>query len=70
MRHGIPLVGSTLQQELIILTGLVEAFVVDVQCIYPNIEIVTESFHTKIITTMNEARITNAEHVPFTEEHA
>lgn len=70
MRHGIPLVGSTLQQELIILTGLVEAFVVDVQCIYPNIEIVAESFHTKIITTMNEARIANAEHVPFTEEHA
>jgi carbon-monoxide dehydrogenase catalytic subunit len=70
MRHGVPLVGSTLQQELVILTGLVEAFVVDVQCIYPNIEIVAENFHTKIITTMNEARITNTEHVPFTEEYA
>ena len=68
MRHGIPLVGNSLQQELVILTGLVEAFVVDVQCIYPNIEIVAENFHTKIITTMNEARITNTEHVPFKEE--
>lgn len=70
MRHGIPLVGSSLQQELIILTGLIEAFIVDVQCIYPNIEIVAENFHTKIITTMNDARITNAEHIPFKEEYA
>jgi len=27
MRHGIPIAGSTLQQELIIATGLVEAVV-------------------------------------------
>lgn len=70
MRHGIPLAGSNLQQELIIATGVVEVFVVDVQCIYPNIENVAKNFHTKVITTMKEARLTNAEHVPFEEEHA
>ncbi len=70
MRQGIPLVGSNLQQELVIATGLVEAFIVDVQCIYPNIEIVAENFHTKVITTMEEARITSAEHILFEEEHA
>jgi carbon-monoxide dehydrogenase catalytic subunit len=65
MRHGIPLAGSNLQQELIIATGLVEAFVVDMQCIYPNIENVAKEFHTKIITTMKEARLPNAEHITF-----
>jgi carbon-monoxide dehydrogenase catalytic subunit len=70
MRHGIPLAGSNLQQELIIATGLVEAFVVDMQCIYPNIENVAKKFHTKIITTMKEARLINAEHIAFDDEDA
>lgn len=70
MRHGIPLAGSNLQQELVIATGLVEAFVVDIQCIYPNIENVAAKFHTKIITTMKEAKLPNSEHIPFEEEHA
>jgi carbon-monoxide dehydrogenase catalytic subunit len=70
MRHGIPLAGSNLQQELIIATGLVEAFVVDVQCIYPNIVNVAGNFHTKVITTMKEAKISGAEHIPFEEENA
>ena len=70
MRHGIPLAGSNLSQELIIATGLVEAFVVDVQCIYPNIVNVARNFHTKVITTMKEAKITGALHIPFEDEHA
>ena len=70
MRHGIPLVGSNLQQELAILTGLVDAFVVDVQCIFPNMENVVQQFHTKLITTMKEGRMTNALHIPFKEENA
>ena len=70
MRHGIPLVGNSIQQELIIATGLVEAFVVDVQCIFPNIKTVANNFHTKIITTMKEARIANTEYIPFEEEYA
>ena len=70
MRHGIPLAGSNLQQELIIATGLVEAFVVDVQCIYPNIVNVAGNFHTKVITTMKEGKITGALHIPFEDEHA
>lgn len=70
MRHGIPLVGNNIHQELIIATGLVDAFVVDIQCIYPNINIVANKFHTKIITTMKDARITDTEYIPFEEEHA
>ncbi len=70
MRHGVPLAGSNLQQELVIATGLVEAFVADVQCIYPNVENVAAKFHTKIITTMKEARLAGAKHMPFDDEHA
>lgn len=70
MRHGIPIAGSNIHQELIITTGLVEAIVVDVQCIYPNIENVVRHFHTKIISTMKEARFQSAEHIPFEEENA
>ncbi len=70
MRHGIPLAGSNLSQELIIATGLVEAFVVDVQCIYPNIVNIAKKFHTKVITTMKEGKITGALHIPFEDEHA
>lgn len=69
MRHGVPLAGSNVQQELIILTGLVEAFVVDEQCIFPNVENVADKFHTKLITTM-DTRFPNAEHVQFKEEEA
>lgn len=70
MRHGIPVAGSNIHQELIITTGLAEAIVVDVQCIYPNIENVAKHFHTKIISTMKEARFKSAEHIPFHEENA
>ena len=70
MRHGIPLAGSNLQQELIIATGMVEAFVVDVGCIYPNIVNVAKNFHTKVITTMKEATISGALHIPFEDEHS
>ena len=35
MRHGIPIAGNFLQQELAIVTGAVDAMVVDVQCVMP-----------------------------------
>ena len=37
MRHGFPIAGNFLQQELAITTGAVEAMVVDVQCIMENL---------------------------------
>lgn len=35
MRHGVPVAGNFLQQELAVITGALEAVVVDVQCIMP-----------------------------------
>ena len=72
MRHGVPLAGNFLQQELAIITGAVEAMVVDVQCIMENIANVADCFHTKIITTNPRARIASGHtiHIEFDEHTA
>ena len=72
MRHGIPIAGNFLQQELAIITGAVEAMVVDVQCIMENIANVAACFHTKIITTNPRAKIGSGDaiHIEFDEHHA
>ncbi len=51
MRQGIPAAGNFLHQELAILTGAVEAMIVDVQCIMQALVDLASNFHTKIITT-------------------
>jgi len=70
MRHGVPLVGNFLQQEAAIVTGVVEAMVVDVQCIMQSIQDVANCYHTKIITTAAKAKITGATHIEFNEHDA
>jgi len=67
-RHGIPIAGNVLQQELAIITGAVDAMVVDVQCVYQAIGELSNCFHTKIITTSSKGKMPFAEHVEFHEE--
>jgi carbon-monoxide dehydrogenase catalytic subunit len=70
MRQGVPAAGNFLQQELAILTGAVEAMVVDVQCIMQALVGLAENFHTQIITTSPKVKITGATHIEFDEHHA
>jgi carbon-monoxide dehydrogenase catalytic subunit len=70
MRHGVPIAGNFLQQELAIVTGALDAMVVDVQCIMQGIKEVASCFHTKIITTDDRAKITGAEYMHFDERNA
>jgi len=70
MRHGVPIAGNFLQQELAIVTGVVEAMVVDVQCIMQSIQTVAECYHTRIITTTPKAKIPGAVHIEFDEHDA
>ena len=70
MRHGIPTAGGFTNQELGIMTGLIDAMTVDVQCIMPAITEISKKFHTKIITTSEKAKIRGAVHVEFNEHHA
>ncbi|MFC1846728.1 anaerobic carbon-monoxide dehydrogenase catalytic subunit [Chloroflexota bacterium] len=70
MRHGVPLAGNFLQQELAIITGAVDAMVVDVQCVMESLTDIAQCFHTKIVTTSSKAKIKGAVHVEFDEHNA
>jgi carbon-monoxide dehydrogenase catalytic subunit len=71
MRHGIPVAGNYLHQELGIITGAVDAMVVDVQCEMQALANVAKCYHTKLITTDPRARIEGETmHIPFDEHHA
>jgi anaerobic carbon-monoxide dehydrogenase catalytic subunit len=70
MRHGIPVAGSFLQQELAIMTGAVEMMLVDVQCVMPGLAEVAKCFHTKIISTSPLAHTEGFEPFAFEAEHA
>jgi carbon-monoxide dehydrogenase catalytic subunit len=71
-RHGIPLAGTFLQQELAIITGACDAMVVDIQCVMQNLANVAKCFHTKLITTHPIAKMEqeNVIHIEFDEHHA
>jgi len=70
VRQGVPLAGNFLQQELAILTGAVEAMVVDIQCIFQGLVPLAERFHTELITTSPKVRIEGAMHIEFEERRA
>jgi carbon-monoxide dehydrogenase catalytic subunit len=70
MRHGIPIAGNFLQQELAIVTGAVEAMVVDIQCIMQGLVEVARCYHTKVITTDRKSMIEGATHMEFEERNA
>ncbi|MFQ6058657.1 MAG: anaerobic carbon-monoxide dehydrogenase catalytic subunit [Anaerolineae bacterium] len=70
MRQGIPSAGNFLHQELAILTGAVEAMVVDVQCIMQALPNLAQNFHTKVITTSPKVKISGATHIEFDEHRA
>jgi carbon-monoxide dehydrogenase catalytic subunit len=70
LRHGLPIAGNVLQQELAVSTGSVEAMIVDVQCIMPSLPEISKCFHTKLITTSAKGKIPGTEYLPFSEENA
>ena len=70
MRKGIPMAGNHLLQELVILTGVAEAVIVDYQCIMPSVGQVASCYHTHLITTSPKAKFPLAQHYEFTPENA
>ncbi len=70
MRQGVPSAGNFLHQELAIITGAVEAMVVDVQCIMQALPDLARKFHTEVITTSPKVKITGATHIEFDEHNA
>jgi carbon-monoxide dehydrogenase catalytic subunit len=65
MRHGVPIAGNFLSQELAIATGAVELMAVDVQCVMQGLAEIARCFHTKLITTSDKAKILGVQHIPM-----
>ena len=70
MRHGIPVAGNFLQQELAIATGAVDAMIVDIQCVFPALQKMVGCFHTKLISTSKKAAFPGALHIELDESRA
>jgi len=70
MRHGVPIAGNFLQQELALVTGAVELMTVDVQCIMQALVPVAAHYHTKLVTTSPKAKIEGALHMEFDDRNA
>lgn len=70
VRHGVPVAGNFLCQELAIATGAVEMMAVDVQCVMQGLAKIASCYHTKLFTTAPQAKIPEVEHVPLEEENA
>ena len=70
MRHGVPSAGNYLTQEFAVITGALDAIVVDVQCVMPSLVDVANCYHTKVITTHEIGGMRGATHIPFAAETA
>jgi len=70
LRHGLPIAGNILQQELSLATGAVDAMIVDVQCIMPSLPEISRHYHTELITTSPKGRMEEVTYFPFSEENA
>lgn len=68
VRHGTPHAGNFMSTETILVTGAVDAMVVDVQCIKQALAKVAECYNTQLITTNPRARIEGAKHIEFHED--
>jgi carbon-monoxide dehydrogenase catalytic subunit len=69
MRKGIPMAGNHLVQELALVTGAVEALVVDYQCIMPSLGELAACYHTLFFSTSPKAKFPKATHLAFTPEN-
>ncbi len=67
MRHGIPVAGSFLQQELAIVTGAVEMMLIDVQCCMPSLPEIAAAYHTEIVSTTEMAKTAGASFITLDE---
>jgi len=70
MRQGVSVATNYASQELAIITGALEAMVVDAQCIMPGLAQVADCYHTELISTLPNIKIEGAAYVDWTPEEA
>ncbi len=67
-RHGIPHAGNFSSTEAILVTGAVDAFAVDVQCIQQGLATVAKCYDSYMFTTNPRCKVEGAEHIEFHED--
>jgi carbon-monoxide dehydrogenase catalytic subunit len=70
MRHGVPIAGNFLQQELAVMTGVVDVMLVDIQCVFPALTELQKTYHTKVVATSPKAKFPGATYIEFHEDNA
>ncbi len=70
MRQGVPTATNFGSQELAIMTGVLDAMVMDVQCIAPGVQEICNCYHTQVISTIKFSKIPGAAHVEFDPHNA
>ena len=68
-RHGVPHAGSFGSTEAVIVTGAVDAMVVDIQCIKQGLASVAKCYDTHLITTNPRCHIEGATHIEFEDRN-
>ncbi|MBI5072702.1 hypothetical protein HZA99_02700 [Candidatus Woesearchaeota archaeon] len=66
-RHGVPLAANVILQEDVIATGLIEVMAIDSQCVMPSLVVLSECYHTHLITTNSLSKISGVVHMPVTD---
>jgi len=70
MRKGVPIAANVSSQELVLLSGLLDAMVLDYQCFMPSLSHLVKCTHTRLISTEEIARLPGDTHIEFTPERA
>ncbi|UCE92338.1 MAG: anaerobic carbon-monoxide dehydrogenase catalytic subunit [Methanobacteriota archaeon] len=70
MRKGIPIASNVMAQELVLLSGLLDAMVLDYQCFLPALSALSKCTHTRLISTEAAARLVGDTHIEVIPEHA
>ena len=70
MRKGIPIAANVTSQELVLLSGLLDAMVLDYQCFMPSLSTLARCTHTKLISTEEIARLVGDTHIEFAPDRA
>ncbi len=64
-RRGIPLATNFASQEAVLMTGAVDAMIVDYQCVMPSLGAWAQCYHTQLISTSNLCRQAGDVHIEF-----
>jgi carbon-monoxide dehydrogenase catalytic subunit len=67
VRHGIPHAGNFMSVDMVLVTGAVDAFTVDIQCISQGLAKVSKCYDTPMFTTNPRCHIEEATHIEFEE---